>query len=115
MPEYVIVKYEDNWADEFDVETTWIVRKEVFEAWANLVTEKITEEQEIYFGTNEYITIHSGKEVVDACTVLPIPENEARILLKWLGAGYESIDTEVGFEIGQIHIFASLRDKINDE
>lgn len=114
MPEYVIVKYDDNWADEFDVETTWVVRKEVFESWANLVTEKITTEKEIYFGTNEFVTIESGKAVVDACEVQPIPEDEARVLAKWLGKSWDKLD-ENGVEIGQISIFSALRDKAGDE
>lgn len=114
MPEYVIVKYDDNWADEFDVETTWVVRKDTFELWANLVTEKITTEKEIYFGTNEFVTIESGKAVVDACEVEPIPESEARILAKWLGKPWDKLD-EGGIEIGQISIFSALKDKAEDD
>lgn len=113
MPEYVIVKYDDNWADEFDVETTWVVRKDVFEAWAKLVTEKITTEKEIYFGTNEFITIDSGQAVVDACEVLPIPEGDALVLAKWLGNPWDDFDS-TGVEIGQISIFSALQDRAED-
>lgn len=114
MPEYVIVKYDDNWADEIQVKTTWVVQRDVFESWANHVTEKITTEKEIYFGTNEFVTIESGKAVVDACEVQAIPENEARVLAKWLGRPWDKLD-EGGVEIGQIRIFSALRDKAGED
>lgn len=114
MNEYVFVRYDDNWADEFDVESIWVVRKEVFDAWVKKVTKWVTSEQEIYFGTNEFITIDSGKKAVKACKVSSISEPEAQVIAKWLGQEGDELE-EDGIEIGQIHIFSSLEDIAEQE
>lgn len=113
MPEYVIVHYDDNWADEFDVECKWVVHKPVWEAFAAEVTKYITQEVEIYFGTNEYISIESGAAVVRACKVEEIPEQDACVIAKYFGQPGDDLD-KGGLHIGQIDVFGCLSDRISE-
>ena len=58
---YYLIKYEDNWADEFDIETFSVMNEEQYNNFNNdlnnIISEIKDEEVEIYFGTNEEITI----------------------------------------------------------
>jgi hypothetical protein len=108
--DYVLVKYGDNWADEFDVNSTWVVRKPVWEEWKTRVVTKITNEVEIYFGTNEYITVDSGEAVVKKCKVQEIPESDAKVIAKYFGKSWDKLE-EGGILIGQISVFDRLADQ----
>ena len=57
MDKYLLIKYNGDWADEFDVDLLWVTTEEEFEQWKNeLSTKDIDESVEIYFGTNEFIS-----------------------------------------------------------
>ena len=64
MSNYVIVKAEFDWADEFDCECIFVGPREAWEkmaADANKVLEQ-QGEQEAGFGTNEELQIHGGDD-----------------------------------------------------
>lgn len=109
---WVFVEYDDNWADEFDVHTIWICPIGYWESWKERITKAITGPEEIYFGTNEFITIDSGEAVVKACKVHDIPAEEAKVLIKWLKESYEKAPKEVSY--GQIDIFERLSDRASE-
>ena len=106
--EYVVVRYNDNYADEFDVNSAWIVSVKKWNAWKKKV-KTITKPAEIYFGTNQAIEIQSGEAVIKACKVAPISKREAITLIEYLGDGYRTLaDNPV---IGQINVFERLLDR----
>lgn len=112
--EYVFVKYSDNYADEFDVECVWVVRKELWQKWADNIRTNIKHEVEIYFGTNEYIEIEDGETVVNNCEVRDISEDEARTIAKYFGEPWSDLEG-AGITIGLIDVFSSLDDKVSEE
>lgn len=58
---YVLIKYEDNWADEFDIESLWFTTKENLNNLIKTVKDssnyKDNTELVVYFGTNASIII----------------------------------------------------------
>ena len=58
---YYLLKYEDNWADEFDVNTFCVMTEEEYNQFCAIIDEAISKignsEIEIYFGTNEWINV----------------------------------------------------------
>ena len=106
MSDYVFVKYDDNWADEFDVESVWIGPRSLWEKMKADILKYITGEREIYFGTNEAITIDSGAAVINNCKVSDIDAEDAQTVVRWMdpsgrvqkGVGLGLIDV-----IGRLH------------
>jgi hypothetical protein len=81
---YYLVKYEDNYADEFDIQGFRIFTEVELKAFKTLVkTAKYP--QEVYFGTNESISYDSFTDYT---------EEEASLLTKLFG--YDTT-TEYGF------------------
>lgn len=57
---YVLVKFQDNYGDEFDVDCFWTTSLESFNKFKRLLElEDIDEDQEFYFGTNEFVNFDS--------------------------------------------------------
>lgn len=70
----ILVKYEGNWVDEFDVKGYEIVTEEFFDEMINYSEQFFNDnfnggnELEIYFGTNEAFMFDSHKDVLDFFT-----------------------------------------------
>ena len=111
MPEYVFVDCNFSWADEINVETRWITNAENWAKWQSAVLE-LPDEQEIYYGSNEFITVERIQDVIDDCRVSPISEEEVRVIAKWFGGDPDDKD---GLEVGQIGVFSILADKASDQ
>ena len=90
----VIVKWDGNWADEIDYDGFCIYDSK--EEWEQVLVnaKKCVREspgEELYFGTNEYITVENESEL-DSYTVTDITNNEAEIIRRLVGDSGGMID-----------------------
>lgn len=81
MP-YKLVKFKDNYADEFDVEG---FRLFTDDSWRAFLDQLPQYPDETYFGTNEYIEYSTKASYLKTLEVLEISEKEYKILLKLFG------------------------------
>jgi hypothetical protein len=84
---HYLLRYDDNWADEFDVEGFRIYDQEEYDDFKKRV--KAAEyPQQMYFGTNEGIDVDSAKDYLDRIDVTEITEAEAKVLNKFFDGDY---------------------------
>jgi len=87
MPK-VLLKFQADYADEFDVYGLRIVDKDEWEKEKEHIrSQKFVEQngkwpQEKYFGTNEGIVFESPEELIGSYKEIEITDNEAKILEK---------------------------------
>jgi hypothetical protein len=86
----VLVKFEANYADEFDIYGFDIMEKSEWEdhlTWVNNITEETDGEYqwpiEEFFGTNEAILFYDYNEYVSCFTVVDITEEEVETIDKF--------------------------------
>lgn len=79
--EYTLVKWRDNYGDEFDVESFDVreggieaVKKELAAVWSQLVEDG---EYDHYIGTNEFITYTSVEGIADKFSFIPLTQTQA--------------------------------------
>lgn len=93
MDKYLLIKYNGDWADEFDVDLLWVTTEEEFEQWKNeLSTKDINESVEIYFGTNEFISFSSYEEIIENIEVSEISKDFYNTFIKLIGNSFGLID-----------------------
>lgn len=73
---YFLVKFEDNYADEFDVYGFRIMNEKQLTKFTNVVRDLKNFPLEIYFGTNEALIFESQKDVMSGFKMLPITKDE---------------------------------------
>jgi len=79
----ILIKYEANWADEFDCEGFAVYDKKEWEEHCNKVEkafEKINKEIEIGFGSNEYFTFESYRDWERCFRVIDISDADISLL-----------------------------------
>lgn len=88
--EYVLVQFESDWSDEFDVYGSEVMTKEKYERYINDLTEKWKDgiTVECYFGTNEGFTWDNISDYIDCLTVKDISEEEYNIIKRLFGKHY---------------------------
>lgn len=84
---YILAKFDDNYADEFDVHGFMVMDQEYYNQFVKDLP-KIKFPNEIWFGTNEGITFQSLDEYKKAFTFQEIDENEYLVLKKLFGNTY---------------------------
>lgn len=95
MDKYLLIKYNGDWADEFDVDLLWVTTEEEFEQWKKeLSTKDIDEYVEIYFGTNEFISFSSYEEIIENIEVSEISEDFYNTFIKLIGNSFGLIDLQ---------------------
>ena len=81
---HVLVKFNKDWADEFDVDGFAVMSNN---AWLELAP-KIAAQKSFYFGTNEgwdSDELCEDETLLDSCIVTEISENEATMITKLFG------------------------------
>lgn len=76
---YTILKFEDNYADEFDVEGFVVVKSEFAKKWWELC-KSFQGEISLGFGSNEYNEYSDGNSFVSNVTSKVITDEEANVL-----------------------------------
>lgn len=79
---FLLVTFDDNYADEFDVMGFRIFTTDQWEKWKSAIPEK---NSSIYFGTNECTDYSSREEFLETCTVKPITVEYAKVLFDLFG------------------------------
>ena len=92
--EKVLLTYEDNWADEFDISAWQIVDMARWESLRDEFLEKVGENNFCCcFGTNEEIDYDNASAFIDQISERLITTEEAKLIKKIFGvAGMGSID-----------------------
>lgn len=80
----VLLKFEDNWADEMDVAGYEVITLRQLEHFNKRVEAYFSENDsfEYYFGTNEFIEYNSAIELLSKYSVLTITETDYQTLNK---------------------------------
>ena len=79
---YFLVKFEDNYADEFDVYGFRIMNEKELMKFTNDIRKLKKFPLEIYFGTNEALIFESQKDCMAGFKMLPITKDEMSSLKK---------------------------------
>lgn len=78
-----------DWADEFGVESFWVTTQDRYDQFLRLmIGYEWTKEDEIYFGTNEFVTFGSTDELLSSLKVTPITKEFYTQLLSHFGPEY---------------------------
>lgn len=75
---FVLVRFEANWADEFDVEGFAVMDSDEFLAWIK----RVPDQYEFGFGTNQSIEFDSVDDFKRCVTVHAIPREQAQFLFE---------------------------------
>lgn len=79
---YYLIKYEDNWADEMDIDGACVLTEGEYKAFTDVVVNFDNFDGYIDFvvGTNQSVEYYSRAEVEQAFTVREITEDEYKVL-----------------------------------
>lgn len=86
-----LVRWEDNWADEMDLEGWKVMDQAELDAWKSRL-EKIGY-CTLSFGTNEENEYESGREILNCCTIKTITDTDAEVLQRL----FRGADGFIGF------------------
>lgn len=103
--EKVLLVFDDNWADEFDISAWQIVDKDKWESLRDEFIEKVGENTFCCcFGTNEEIDYDNASAFIDQISEKAITAEEAKLIKKIFGVT----------EMGAIDIIGKLQYGIED-
>lgn len=72
---YVLIEMDFCWADEFDVPVLWFTTEDKFTLWKERMSSlDISDDVEIYYGTNEYINFESYEELINSLIIREVSE-----------------------------------------
>lgn len=112
MEEKLLIKFNSDWADEFDVSGFMVIS---FKDWQNHITNVAkqflsTSEIEVYFGTNESMTYESLLNYINKFTITPINSEEFLVLKKLFGVKLDHNDNEY-ISFGNLCMIEELLDE----
>lgn len=90
MKKFYILKYEDNWADEMDIQSFVILNEEDkinFYDKAKNNLNKLNKELVVSLGTNEEIIFKKGSDFIKKLKVKEMSETEANIIKNYISKG----------------------------
>lgn len=85
-----LVKFDGNWADEFDVSGFSIMSEDEWKEIQDIIYNKSEYPLEHYFGTNEAMIFDSAEDLSKCLTVTKITEAEAVTVRRLFIDGYSS-------------------------
>ena len=83
---YYLLKYDDNYADEFDISGFRVYDEPGYDSFKERV-KSAKYPQERYFGTNEFVEFDSAKDYLKRIDISEISEIEAKVLMKLFSYG----------------------------
>jgi len=88
----VLIKFEKDWADEFDVYGIQVLSDEEWKELQEAI-KKIKYPLEMYFGTNEGLIFESAAETLNELKAVEISDDEMAVFKKYFGNEWsKSID-----------------------
>ncbi|AVH85411.1 hypothetical protein RsoM2USA_484 [Ralstonia phage RsoM2USA] len=108
----ILVKFSDNYADEFDVDGFMVIDKDQFNKEVALIKRMFDEygEREFYFGTNESFNYGDFDEWFSVFTVTDITDSEADVLSKLFANSWSN-----RVEFGTMNAYEYALDSAYDE
>lgn len=94
---YFLVKFNDNYADEFDLEGFWLEKAESKEEVIILISNGFESERgnkypvECYFGTNEYLQYNNIEDYLSVLNISEITKEEYDVLQKLFGGSFGQV------------------------
>jgi len=90
MSTYYMVTYEDNWADEMDIDGHYVLKEDEYKEFQKALKE--TKGFEFYIGTNEEIYYDDNDSVLSAIEIKEIDQAQYDVLekLDLLSRGFAS-------------------------
>jgi hypothetical protein len=84
---YVMIKFNDNWADEMDVESLWVTTGKDFEEFIDIIKENMDQilKREHYCGTNEFLEYSDEAEFWRCFKFVPVSEQFYKEFKKHVG------------------------------
>lgn len=107
MKNFYILKYEDNWADEMDIQSFIILNEKdkiKFYDKAKNNLDKLNKKLIVCLGTNEDIKFEKGSDFIKMLKVKEISETEAKIIKKYISKKY----------YGSINILWNIQETLRD-
>lgn len=89
---YVVVKFNYDYADEFDVKALWFTTFEQYNAIIKNISKLGVLDLNYYFGTNECIEIEHSKELIDCLSFYVIDSKTFETMTKILGSTFGNIN-----------------------
>jgi hypothetical protein len=87
--EYVIVFFEDNWADEMDINGFCVMSKKEYDKMIDEINGiNFENELEVYIGTNESIEYTDAQSVLRCLKTKPVTKEEYDVLKKFFKQSY---------------------------
>ena len=95
MEYYLLVKLDMNWADEFDVNAFWVTTQNRYDQFLRTIIEyDFSDNDELYFGTNEYINFESKEELFNSLVVTEITSSVHSFIIALIGKTFVVINLE---------------------
>lgn len=71
---YLMIKFQDNYADEFDIHGVWFSTEEDYEEFVTAIRKYFEKHtyREVYFGTNESVKYDCADSLLDCMTEVEI-------------------------------------------
>jgi hypothetical protein len=89
MEYYILIKLAMNWADEFDVDSFWVTTQARYDRFLKTVINfEFNDDDEIYFGTNEFVSFSSTDKLLSSLKVTPITKEFHDQLIAHFGEEY---------------------------
>lgn len=80
MIKYYLVKYNGNYADEFDVYFHTVMTDEELDSTKKIISETNWKEKDFYFGTNEWIEVSTNELLSALNNAVQITEEQFKVL-----------------------------------
>lgn len=95
MNKYYLLKYYDNYIDEFDVNAIQILteeeKKKYYDKAKNNIN-KLNKKRFVSLGTNEDIEYEKGSDFIKMLVIEELPETKAKTIIKYIGKRYGMIN-----------------------
>ncbi len=78
----LLLKFSDNYADEFYISGVMLVEDDVWNEFVNCLNDSMFKGKEFYFGTNEYLEFQNVKDYMRSFNVTSLTDDESKLCKK---------------------------------
>jgi len=93
----VLLKWEKDWADEFDMTGFRVLSDKIWGAF-QIAVEKMEYPQDMYFGTNEEYVFENASAIMSGIKTLEINDEDIKVLKKLFKPGWNSAAISFGWD-----------------
>lgn len=85
MSKYVLVKLNDNWEHEFEIEALWATTQDEYNTFKKQLSRVEMKDKEIYFGTNEFVSFSSTEDFFNSLEIFAITKEFYNTFINIIG------------------------------